>query len=423
MQELGNRDRTVVIVAPPWPRSGTSRVLQSQVAFYRGAGYRTVLIFVPLQWFWDDSYTEWPTIRSGMDELGADRSACAIIDRSRFRVTKYAMRIKRAFCDLTALDWMIATANSARAPKDLIRLLRESQVALVHVNHVFTLRFATSLISQLNLSSRNIPIILETHDIQANALEERGEINPWTRRFDSKKRLVEKELAYIEEAKVLVHLSNEDFNFFQSRLPGKEHVLVLPTIDESFVLGVQTGSDVVDGPIDLLFVGQRTDANSAAIGWFYEKVWPLIAVHGYRVKIVGQIEIKVRELLPAVYEAHKACFVGTVEELAPFYRAARCVFAPMVSGTGISIKTIEALALGKPFIGTSKAYRGMPMERIVEAGLEPYDSPEAFASAIVKVLSGKNNLADPGRRAYLDLFSKHAAYAARDRALTLAIAS
>jgi hypothetical protein len=41
-------------------------------------------------------------------------------------------------------------------------------------------------------------------------------------------------------------------------------------------------------------------------------------------------------------------------------RAARCVSATMVSGTGISIKTIEALALGKPFVGTSKAYRGMP---------------------------------------------------------------
>ena len=105
----------------------------------------------------------------------------------------------------------------------------------------------------------------------------------------------------------------------------------------------------------------------------------------------------VRENLPEIYEAFESLFVGPIADLAPIYRAARCVFAPMVSGTGISIKTIEALALGKPFVGTSMAYRGMPMDQIAKFGLQPRDTPQAFADAIVKILSNEREAASASR--------------------------
>ena len=80
----------------------------------------------------------------------------------------------------------------------------------------------------------------------------------------------------------------------------------------------------------------------------------------------------------------------------------------MVSGTGISIKTIEALALGKPFVGTSKAYRGMPMDLIEQAGLRAYDTPREFADAISHALSSEHLAAAASRAAYVRLFSiKH----------------
>jgi len=419
MQKLGNSNRTVIIVGPPWPRAGTARVMQSQADFYRNRGYKTIFVCVALFWWWTESFSEWEDVKKGMEELGADRTFFAPINRHRFRLVKYRPWIKPAFRG-TALDWIVSTGNAAQLPREVIHELRQSDVELVHVNHVFTLRFAQRLIRQVAPSARDIPIILETHDIQARALEERSEINPWTRHLDSIEQLVKSEISYLKELRVLVHLSEEDFRFFQERLPRQKHVLALPTIDESFISEVQTASGISDCTIDLLFVGQRTDANCAAIEWFFERVWPLIAERGYTIKIVGQIEIKVRELLPAIYQAHKSCFTGVVKELAPFYRAARCVIAPMVSGTGISIKTVEALALGKPFVGTPKAYRGMPMERITKAGLRAYDTPKDFADAIIDVLSGKRDSKDAARRAYADLFSKQAAYDARDRALSLA---
>jgi len=194
----------------------------------------------------------------------------------------------------------------------------------------------------------------------------------------------------------------------------------MPTIDETFVSNVAAMRQSALDPVDLLFVGQSTDPNRAAIKWFFEAVWPLLAERGYSLKIVGQVDMMARKYLPEIYEAFRSHFAGPAPDLAAEYRAARCVFAPMVSGTGISIKTIEALALGKPFVGTSKAYRGMPMDRLEAAGLYPYDAPEAFADAIVRALSRERTASAASRAAYDDLFSKRAAFASRDEALRLA---
>jgi glycosyltransferase involved in cell wall biosynthesis len=125
----------------------------------------------------------------------------------------------------------------------------------------------------------------------------------------------------------------------------------------------------------------------------------------------------VQRELPQLHETFRSCFAGEVDDLVPFYRAARCVIAPMVSGSGTSIKTIEALALGKPFVGTSKAFRGMPMERLKEAGICAHDDPQDFADAIVQALYNEHQAQLLSRAAYDNVFSVSATYASRDLAL------
>ncbi|MBB5372752.1 glycosyltransferase [Acidocella aromatica] len=52
--------------------------------------------------------------------------------------------------------------------------------------------------------------------------------------------------------------------------------------------------------------------------------------------------------------------LGFVKELKEFYAAIRCVINPMSGGTGLKIKTVEALSFGKPVIGTVDAFVGLP---------------------------------------------------------------
>ena len=419
---LATKAPTVIIVGPPWPRGGTARVMQNQVEFYRSRGYAVVFLCVPLHNAFVESHQGWGDIKSGIQELGADYTFFATINRRKFDISKYTTWVKRAFRP-TALDWIVFTGGSAELPDDAAGIVRDMPVALVHVNHVLTLGFAERLVQEVVRSVRHVPMILETHDVQSQVLWDRPEINPWTHGHDTLDRLLGSEISYLNRMNVLVHCSVDDFNFFKLRLPHRRHVLAMPTIDEAFVSSVEKVCPSSTDPIDLLFVGQSTDPNREAMKWFFEQVWPLVADRGYSIKIVGQIDTLVRKYLPEIYQAYGACFVGPVAELAPSYRAARCVFAPMVSGTGISVKTIEALALGKPFVGTSKAYRGMPMDRIAQAGLLAHDTPQDFAGAIVRALSDEQQSAHNSRLAYNRIFAKPAAFASRDEALKLAISS
>jgi hypothetical protein len=53
--------------------------------------------------------------------------------------------------------------------------------------------------------------------------------------------------------------------------------------------------------------------------------------------------------------------LGVVERLEAFYGMVDCIVNPMIGGTGLKIKTIEAIGYGRPIIGTIDACRGLPV--------------------------------------------------------------
>ena len=411
----------VIILGPPWPRTGTARVIQNQILYYRERGFFTAFIGVPFLWYFIGLSQNPKELLEGIDELRADRSFVATLDQKGYNTAKYKASIRHGFRG-TTLDWQVAVGKAARLPDEAINFVSGLRTALFHVNHVYTLGFALDLRKRLFGASSKLPIILETHDIQSHLLQENGSRNPWTRRADRLEQLIKSETGLLERANALIHLSTEDFRFFQKLLPSKPQFLAFPTIDEKFRSSVNEAAVPVED-IDLLFVGSWHPPNLAAIKWFLEEVWPLIVHRRYRLKIIGPVGARVQKELPQLYDTFRPFFVGETTDLIPYYRAARCVIAPLVSGSGISIKTIEALALGKPFVGTSKAFRGMPMERLKEAGIQAHDEPQAFADAIACALCAEREAQARSLFAYEDVFSLRASSASRDEALRAATAS
>jgi glycosyltransferase involved in cell wall biosynthesis len=253
---------------------------------------------------------------------------------------------------------------------------------------------------------------VETHDIQSQILRERNERNPWTGHPDDLDLLLSAEKALLGEADVLVHCSVEDHRFFSEQFPEKPQLLARPLMDNAFVAAVAEAQEIA--PIDILLAGTGHHANSEAVEWFLTEVWPLIASRRYTVRIAGGVKDMVRERRPDLHNRFYEFFLGRVTDLAPYYRAARSVIAPMRSGGGISVKTIEAFALGMPFIGTPKAYRGFPPEPLSRHGIQSHDDPRAFADALLRALSGDDDTGKRGRAVYEELFSREACYAARD---------
>ena len=105
----------VIIVGPPWPRSGTARVMQNQIDYYRNRGYLTVFICVPLHCSYTKTHPGWNDIKVGIRELGADYAFFAPIDNLRFVGGKYVAWARHSFRG-TLLDWIVFTARSARLP-------------------------------------------------------------------------------------------------------------------------------------------------------------------------------------------------------------------------------------------------------------------------------------------------------------------
>jgi hypothetical protein len=184
-------------------------------------------------------------------------------------------------------------------------------------------------------------------------------------------------------------------SLFAERFPRKPQFLARPVIDPGFVASVAKVEPV--SPIDILFVGTGHQANCEAVEWFLTAVWPLIAKQELRLRIVGGVVDLLRQSRSDLCERFRDSFTGRVSNLAPYYRAARSVIAPMRSGGGISLKTVEAFALGMPFVGTSKAYRGFPEDSLVRHGIRKHDDPHTFAQAVLKALCSGGDDGSRGR--------------------------
>ena len=412
-----SRVPVAVVIGPPWLRTGSGRVIQDQIAYYRDRGFSTAFVGVPVEPAHRPENPMWVEQAHAARDLHADHASFAILDAPQSPKT-FWRRIRQSLIPRTSLDWIVEIGNCSRPPPTLLNYLRTRRVAILHVNHVFTLGFARRLRRELGHFGRGLPLLVETHDIQSQILCGRNEPNPWTGHPDDLDLLLGAEKALLKHADVLVHCSVDDHRFFSQQFPKKPQMLALPLMDRAFVAAISEAQEIA--PIDILFVGTGNYPNAEAVEWFLTEVWPLIASKRYTVRIIGTIDVVVRQRRPDLYNQFYDLFLGRVTDLAAYYRAARSVIAPMRSGGGISVKTIEAFALGMPFIGTAKAYRGFPPEALARHGIQSHDDPHAFAEALFRALSGSDDTRKRGRGLYEELFSKQTCYAARDDATRLA---
>jgi glycosyltransferase involved in cell wall biosynthesis len=91
--------------------------------------------------------------------------------------------------------------------------------------------------------------------------------------------------------------------------------------------------------------------------------------------------------------------------MAPYLAAARVAVVPLRMGTGTRLKALEAMAAGRPLVGTTIGLDGLGLEDGVHARI--VDDPEAMAQAIVALLRSDAQaqaLASAARRLVEDRF-------------------
>lgn len=144
----------------------------------------------------------------------------------------------------------------------------------------------------------------------------------------------------------------------------------------------------------ILFIGSLFFANYHGIKWFVENVIPHI---NKRLLVVGKdFETKKLEL-----ERENVEVIGSVDDLTPYYLNASCLIMPIFEGSGMKVKTAEALMYGKTIYGTTEAFEGYNVEYKKVGGL--CNTKEEF---IEKINNDKNIIFNEySRKVFLEKYS------------------
>ncbi|WP_246206824.1 glycosyltransferase [Methylocystis heyeri] len=387
--------KTVAVVHAAWHSCGSYQVNAAQLTAYKALGARVISIAMM-----DDLSPpapkggRWPGYLAASKDLPADRR---FFTATSHRSLVSSGLLREGWLPLIHGDqarWLIEIAKRVPVPQGL----ETERIDLIHANHYFTLPLALRLGGE-----RNIPVILETQDIQARqyALRNRGGF--FLRPYASYDQMLALELGWTARADLCVHLNEEEFLEFGRLLPQARHALVYPATEPA---PLSRGRDIV-------IVASDNYGNYLSLRWFLEEVLPLAG--DVELAIYGNIDKGVKNRDAALYEAHKALFMGRVDDIGAVYAATGCILLPTTEGHGLSIKAVEALSSGALLIATPQAFRGMGVDPGSLSNVILRQDAAGFAQALLdiraRLLSGA--LQPPGadsdtKRLYDRAFSPQA---------------
>jgi glycosyltransferase involved in cell wall biosynthesis len=182
----------------------------------------------------------------------------------------------------------------------------------------------------------------------------------------------EEEQRLLALADLIVAISDADAEVFREFLP--DHPIV---VAPKAVMPQQLVATPVTGR--LLFVGSHNQPNFEGLSWFLDTVWPLVieTQPGAHLHVVGSIGQRFTRTYPQV------SFLGKLEDLRQAYKDAEIVIVPLLNGSGMKIKLVEACAFGKACVTTSVGLQGLPF--LADCTLCA-DDTAAFAAAVSRLL-------------------------------------
>ena len=108
----------------------------------------------------------------------------------------------------------------------------------------------------------------------------------------------------------------------------------------------------------VLFVGSMDyHANSDAVLWFVQQIWPTLKKRRPDARFV----VAGRNPPPQIsaLASSDITITGTVEDVRPWYRCATVVVVPIRTGSGTRLKILEAMAVGVPVVSTRAGAEGI----------------------------------------------------------------
>ncbi|MEM9399517.1 MAG: glycosyltransferase [Verrucomicrobiota bacterium] len=144
-------------------------------------------------------------------------------------------------------------------------------------------------------------------------------------------------------------------------------------------LSTRPQADCPDKIFDIGLIGSWAwKPNEEGLCWFLEEVYPYLP-KDFNVQVAGRGAEWLTEQYPDIH------YVGFVPDAQVFMAQARVVAIPTLSGGGIQIKTLDAIASGSKIVATPIALRGITTPpKTVHIAQEPKDFADLLSVAIAE---------------------------------------
>jgi len=269
----------------------------------------------------------------------------------------------------------------------------------IYLHQVDVLQLEYTVLGQYAGRYSRIPSILFEHDIYFQSI---------ARRLPYMKNALEKIQARWEYLRALRYelrmlpkpdriqvCSQDNADYLASFLPA-----LRPRIDAGYRAGIDTSLYPFHTgnrePFTMLFLGSfRHLPNLEALDWFTRKVLPRIRAREPRARlIVAGSDPPPRHSLPEAEAIELIGFVEDVHEPLSRYALFLC---PILSGSGVRVKLLEAFASGIPVVSTFLGAEGLANIDSKICALA--DDADGFADRVVELLDDPEKAAAMARRA------------------------
>lgn len=216
---------------------------------------------------------------------------------------------------------------------------------------------------------KNAKLCIDTHDFLTSQFQD-------LKGFSLGK-YFQKEIEILNYFDKIFVISAEE-NYLFSQFVKKEVITLSHIIDNNF-------SKTTDNKkYDLIYVASSNSHNIAGANWFFNSVYPLLNKE-INILVIG----KICSHIPDFENITKLTFVDNLDD---YYSKSRVAICPMLSGTGLKIKVVEALSFGLPVVCNLRGVDGMNNK--VNNGCLVTNIPQEFADNIKLLLSSKEKYAE-----------------------------
>jgi polysaccharide biosynthesis protein PslH len=324
-------------------------------------------------------------VRSEQEVLDAEklrefcrRITTVPIKRSRISDLRYLLG------SLLTGDSFILRRDDRAAMRAAVRqLLQEEQIDALHVDQLNMMRFVP-----LDWQGT---IILDEHNAVWQVVERlwKGATNPLSRWLLGREVRIMRKLegSACRRARVVLAVSEHDRQALYEVAGTSAKIEIVPiTVDAERFTAVWEARD--PQPNRIFTIGTMFwPPNSEGVIWWlregYEQLRTVCPDVIY--DIVGA---RPPQTLQALSEQFTGVHVhGYVADVEPYWRTSILLAVPLLSGGGVRVKILEAMAMGLPVVSTTVGCEGLEVQDGVHLLIA--DTPNGFAQACARVLQDK----------------------------------